>query len=262
MAPCSRTLPGRYRGAGGGAVDEATTARPVYVGMTTRRADNTAVVSCDALDLDHYPVPSSSPRQVLAALWAGQRREGRPGRPARGAGGLGVAGHPGPRLASLDAHLRRNTPEDPVKELEWLASQRANVECHACPGLVTGRVVTAGAGSGTSASARLTWRRDGPSGRRGWPVIRLSRRARRPGARRAALGARRASSSSATWCAFLTPSPSTRRPGGAGALRRRGSRPAGTSGARSPNAWARRPPDGVRYRAWNAAMSGRGPLGA
>ncbi|MBW3616085.1 MAG: ATP-binding domain-containing protein, partial [Actinobacteria bacterium] len=117
-------------------VDETTTAEALYVGMTRGRHDNTAVVCTEALDLEHQPEPTTA-HQVLEAALA---------RTTADESALAALDHTlaaseslavlAPRLASIEAQIRRETPDKPAPELKQLAARRAYLERHR-PGILT-----------------------------------------------------------------------------------------------------------------------------
>jgi conjugative relaxase-like TrwC/TraI family protein len=117
--------------------DDATTAEVLYVGMTRGRHHNTALVVCDNLDLEQRdPAPPAA--EVLAAAL---------GRVSAEQAALDVLRQTlaaseslavlAPRLANLNAWIRREAPPDPSLALQRLAARRAHVERHASPGVLT-----------------------------------------------------------------------------------------------------------------------------
>jgi conjugative relaxase-like TrwC/TraI family protein len=117
--------------------DDATTAEALYVGMTRGRHHNTVLVVCDNLDPEHRD-PALTGAEVLAAAL---------GRVSAERAALDVLRQTlaaseslavlAPRLANLDAWIRREAPPDPSLALQRLAARRAHVERHARPGVLT-----------------------------------------------------------------------------------------------------------------------------
>ena len=116
---------------------EAISAEALYVGMTRGRHDNIALVVCDDFDDEHRTEPrtaldilTGALRHVSAeqAALAALRTE------LEASESLAVLV---PRLANLDASLRRETPPDPTVELRQLESRRSRLEATARPGRIT-----------------------------------------------------------------------------------------------------------------------------
>ncbi|MGH9192073.1 MAG: MobF family relaxase [Acidimicrobiales bacterium] len=117
--------------------DEATTAEALYAGMTRGRHHNTALVVCDDLDPDrHDPAPTAT--DVLTAalhrVSAEQAALDVLRHTLAASGSLAVLA---PRLANLNAWIRRETPRDPSLQLPRLAARCAHLERHAHPGVLT-----------------------------------------------------------------------------------------------------------------------------
>jgi conjugative relaxase-like TrwC/TraI family protein len=117
--------------------DERTTAESLYVGMTRGRRANTALVVTDSLDLEHTPDPAT-PRDGLTGALARVSADVSATETLRqmliASESLAVLK---PRLANLDAQIRRDTPPDRTIELERIANRRNHMERHARPGRLT-----------------------------------------------------------------------------------------------------------------------------
>jgi conjugative relaxase-like TrwC/TraI family protein len=111
-------------------VDETTTAEGLYVAMTRGRHDNTALVCVDAVDHDHHD-PPRDPTDVLAAAISRRSAEQAALAALRdtlaASESLAVLA---PKLASLDAQIQRETPDNPEPELARLAARRTYLERH------------------------------------------------------------------------------------------------------------------------------------
>ena len=118
-------------------VDDSTTAEALYVGMTRGRHDNTALVSADSLHEEDHDAPAEAHEVLAAALTrsaAEQAAIDALRETLNRSASLAVLA---PRLANLDAQLRRDTPDDPEPELRRVAARRSYLERHARPGVFT-----------------------------------------------------------------------------------------------------------------------------
>ena len=120
-------------------VDERTTAEGLYVGMTRGRHTNTALAVCDDVDLEHRPAGDPpTPSEVVTATI---------GRVSAEHAALDVLHDSlsaseslatlGPRLANLDAWIRREAPPDRTRELGWASTDLDRVRQHCRPGRLT-----------------------------------------------------------------------------------------------------------------------------
>jgi len=120
-------------------VDDRTTAEGLYVGMTRGRHSNVALPVCEDLDAEHRPAGDPpTPTQVVAAAMsrtAAERAALDVLRDTRAASeSLATLA---PRLANLDAWIRRETPPDRSRELGWAADDLDRARRHCRPGRLT-----------------------------------------------------------------------------------------------------------------------------
>ncbi len=120
-------------------VDEHTTAEGLYVGMTRGRTSNLALAVCDEVDLDHHAAgePPTATEIVTAVLH----------RVSAERAALEVLDDTlttseslatlAPRLANVDAWLRRETPPDRSQELGWATADLDRAQEHLRPGRLT-----------------------------------------------------------------------------------------------------------------------------
>lgn len=117
-------------------VDETTNAEALYVGMTRGRHDNTALVCCDTLD-QRRDQPATAIDVLAAAIGRQAGEEAAITALRRSVDASESLATLAARLASIDAQIRRDTPDDPEPELARLAARRAYLERHARPGVLT-----------------------------------------------------------------------------------------------------------------------------
>lgn len=118
-------------------VDETTIAEALYVGMTRGRHDNTALVCCDALDLERREPPATATDLLTAALARQAGEEAAIATLRRTLDASESLATLAPRLASVDAQILGEIPDDSEPELRRLAARRAYLERHARPGVLT-----------------------------------------------------------------------------------------------------------------------------
>ncbi len=118
-------------------VDETTTAEALYVGMTRGRHGNTALVCCDALDLERRDPPATATDVLTAALARQAGEEAAITALRHSLEASESLATLAPRLASIEAQIRRETPDNPEPELQRLAARRSYLERHARPGVLT-----------------------------------------------------------------------------------------------------------------------------
>lgn len=118
-------------------VDETTSAEALYVGMTRGRDDNTALVCCDALDLERRDPPATATDVLTAAVFRQAGEEAAITTLRRSLDASESLATLAPRLASVNAQIRRDTPDNPEPELARLAARRSYLERHARPGVLT-----------------------------------------------------------------------------------------------------------------------------
>jgi conjugative relaxase-like TrwC/TraI family protein len=116
--------------------DDTTTAEALYVGMTRGRHDNTVLVRCDR-DFEHHDTPTPARDMLTAALGRASAEEAALSAlrdTLTRSESLAVLA---PRLANLDAQIRRGTPDNPEPDLQRLDARRTYLERHARPGVLT-----------------------------------------------------------------------------------------------------------------------------
>ena len=120
-------------------VDERTTAEGIYVGMTRGRRSNTALAVCADIELEHRPVghpptPIEVVTEALARVTAERAALEVLETTLASSESLATLG---PRLAHLDAWIRRETPPDRTRELGWAATDLDRARQHCRPGRLT-----------------------------------------------------------------------------------------------------------------------------
>ncbi len=120
-------------------VDEHTTAEGLYVGMTRGRRSNVALAVCDDADLDHStPGSTRNASEVVGGAMSRVASERTALEVLReelaSSESLATLA---PRLANLNAWLRREAPPDRSRELEQAAAERRLLHQHARPSHLT-----------------------------------------------------------------------------------------------------------------------------
>ncbi|HEV2070644.1 MAG TPA: AAA family ATPase, partial [Acidimicrobiales bacterium] len=122
-------------------VDEHTTAEGLYVGMTRGRRSNVALAVTDDLELDH-PAPvvgsSRSASEVVAGAMSRTASEEAALQVLREALSASESlAALAPRLANVNAWIRREIPADRSTELDRVTAERDRLRRHARPGQLT-----------------------------------------------------------------------------------------------------------------------------